>query len=107
MSKMHFLLGLITADSFTGPYSWPLNRYKICICLISCKPVTTVNLVFITNFSLNSVGDFAIINASRTAVMLVWWTQTPDQLFETTSQALLNAVDRDALSGWGAVVHVM
>jgi len=33
--------------------------------------------------------------------------QTPDELFETTSQALLNAVDRDALSGWGAVVHVM
>lgn len=33
--------------------------------------------------------------------------QTPDELFETTSQALLNAVDRDALSGWGAVVHLM
>lgn len=32
---------------------------------------------------------------------------TPDQLFETTSQALLNAVDRDALSGWGAIVHVI
>ena len=33
--------------------------------------------------------------------------QEPDDLFETLSQALLNAVDRDALSGWGAVVHVM
>lgn len=32
---------------------------------------------------------------------------TPDELFETTSQALLNAVDRDALSGWGAVVHLI
>ena len=31
----------------------------------------------------------------------------PDQLFETISQALLNAMDRDALSGWGAVVHVV
>ncbi|OMH80301.1 putative proteasome subunit beta type-3 [Zancudomyces culisetae] len=31
----------------------------------------------------------------------------PEELFETISQALLNAVDRDALSGWGAVVHVM
>jgi len=33
--------------------------------------------------------------------------QTAEALFETTSQALLNAVDRDALSGWGAIVHVM
>jgi len=31
----------------------------------------------------------------------------PDQLFETISQALLSSVDRDALSGWGAVVHVI
>ncbi|KAJ2160410.1 proteasome core particle subunit beta 3 [Coemansia sp. RSA 552] len=31
----------------------------------------------------------------------------PEELFETISQALLNAVDRDALSGWGAVVHVI
>ncbi|RLV92912.1 Proteasome subunit beta type-3 [Spathaspora sp. JA1] len=31
----------------------------------------------------------------------------PEQLFETISQALLNAVDRDALSGWGAVVYIV
>lgn len=31
----------------------------------------------------------------------------PDDLFETISQALTNAVDRDAVSGWGAVVHVV
>ncbi|KAJ3118571.1 Proteasome subunit beta type-3 [Phlyctochytrium bullatum] len=31
----------------------------------------------------------------------------PEDLFETISQALLNAVDRDAISGWGAVVHVI
>lgn len=31
----------------------------------------------------------------------------PEDLFETVSQTLLNAVDRDAFSGWGAVVHVM
>lgn len=33
--------------------------------------------------------------------------QEPEDLFETVSQALLNAVDRDAISGWGAVVHIM
>lgn len=31
----------------------------------------------------------------------------PDDLFETISQALMNAVDRDAVSGWGAIVHVI
>lgn len=31
----------------------------------------------------------------------------PEDLFETISQTLMNAVDRDAYSGWGAVVHVM
>lgn len=31
----------------------------------------------------------------------------PDDLFETVSQTLLNAVDRDAYSGWGAVVWII
>ncbi|GLV38334.1 Proteasome beta3 subunit [Carabus blaptoides fortunei] len=31
----------------------------------------------------------------------------PDELFETVSQALINAFDRDAISGWGAVVHII
>jgi 20S proteasome subunit beta 3 len=33
--------------------------------------------------------------------------QEPEELFEVLSQCLLAAVDRDALSGWGAVVHIM
>lgn len=36
-----------------------------------------------------------------------WIRQEPEDLFETISQVLLNALDRDALSGNGAVVHVM
>ena len=31
----------------------------------------------------------------------------PEELFETVSQCLLGAMDRDALSGWGAEVHVI
>ncbi|KAI5302991.1 proteasome core particle subunit beta 3 [Ascosphaera pollenicola] len=31
----------------------------------------------------------------------------PEELFETISQALLNAVDRDCLSGWGAHVYII
>lgn len=33
--------------------------------------------------------------------------QDPQELFESISQALLNAVDRDAVSGWGGIVHIM
>ncbi|KAG5873452.1 Proteasome subunit beta type-3 [Gonioctena quinquepunctata] len=31
----------------------------------------------------------------------------PEDLFETTSQALINAFDRDAISGWGATVYII
>lgn len=31
----------------------------------------------------------------------------PDTLFETLAQSLLSSVDRDALSGWGGVVHII
>jgi 20S proteasome subunit beta 3 len=31
----------------------------------------------------------------------------PDQLFETLAQALLASTDRDALSGWGGIVHII
>ena len=31
----------------------------------------------------------------------------PDELFETLAQSLLSSVDRDALSGWGGVVHII
>lgn len=31
----------------------------------------------------------------------------PDDLFETISQALVNAFDRDAGSGWGALVYII
>lgn len=31
----------------------------------------------------------------------------PDELFECISQAMLAALDRDCLSGWGASVHIL
>lgn len=31
----------------------------------------------------------------------------PDELFETLAQCLMSGQDRDALSGWGAIVHVI
>lgn len=40
-------------------------------------------------------------------MLLGFSPQEPEDLFETISQAMLNAVDRDAVSGMGVVVHVM
>ncbi|KAF8215920.1 20S proteasome subunit beta 3 [Mycena galopus ATCC 62051] len=31
----------------------------------------------------------------------------PEDLFETISQTIMNAVDRDAYSGWGCIVHII
>lgn len=31
----------------------------------------------------------------------------PEDLFEVISQALMSSVDRDAMSGWGAIVHLL
>lgn len=31
----------------------------------------------------------------------------PDELFESISQALMNALDREASSGWGAIVTII
>jgi 20S proteasome subunit beta 3 len=31
----------------------------------------------------------------------------PDELFEVISQSLLTAMDRDILSGWGAMVYIL
>lgn len=31
----------------------------------------------------------------------------PEELFETLSQTMLAAVDRDCLAGWGGVIHIL
>lgn len=33
--------------------------------------------------------------------------QGPEELFETTAQCLISGMDRDALSGWGAVIYIV
>ncbi len=40
-------------------------------------------------------------------MLLMLPRQGPEDLFETLSQCLLSGVDRDALSGWGAIVHIV
>jgi len=58
------------------------------------------------------VEDFAVIGTSNEqlyGMCEVLWQKNlePDDLFETISQSLMNAFDRDAYSGWGAVVYVI
>lgn len=50
---------------------------------------------------------FSLPYPSRSLYSYRLGTQGPEDLFETISQALLNAVDRDALSGWGAHVYII
>lgn len=61
---------------------------------------------------LNFAKDFVVCGTASSKLFGVaeglWEPDLePEELFETISQTLLNAVDRDAFSGWGAIVHVI
>jgi len=61
---------------------------------------------------LNFAKDFVVAGTASTKLYGVaeglWEPDlAPEDLFETISQTLMNAVDRDAYSGWGCIVHVM
>ena len=56
--------------------------------------------------------DFAVGGTTSDQLMGVaesFWkpNMEKDELFETISQCLLSAVDRDCLAGWGGIVHVI
>ncbi|KAF4573266.1 proteasome core particle subunit beta 3 [Pleurotus pulmonarius] len=61
---------------------------------------------------LNFAKDFVVAGTASSKLFGVaeglWEPDLePEDLFETISQTLMNAVDRDAYSGWGCVVHVI
>lgn len=61
---------------------------------------------------LNTAKDFVVAGTASEKLFGVaeglWEPDLgPEDLFETISQTLMNAVDRDAFSGWGCIVHVM
>lgn len=71
---------------------------------------------FICNMDLigcpNNPDDFVVVGTC--AEQLYGMCETlwrpdmePTQLFECISQAMINAFDRDAISGWGAVVYII
>jgi len=69
--------------------------------------------------SMDSLGavmitsDFVCVGSSSSEAMygvcesMYRNNMEPEDLFETVSQCLLSSVDRDAISGWGGVVHVI
>jgi len=60
--------------------------------------------VFAEDFVLSGTCSEALFGMAE----CLWHKEmNPDELFECISQTLLNACDRDATSGWGAVVHVL
>lgn len=61
---------------------------------------------------LNFAKDFVVAGTASSKLFGVaeglWEPDLePEDLFETCAQTLLNAVDRDAYSGWGAEVYVL
>ena len=62
--------------------------------------------------AMSTSSDFACVGTASTelygACESLWRPgMGPDELFECCSKVLLSAIDRDSLSGWGGVVHVM
>lgn len=71
---------------------------------------------FICNMDLigcpNMPKDFVVVGTCEEqlyGMCETLWRENlePDDLFETISQAMLNAFDRDAISGWGATVYII
>ncbi|PCH38974.1 N-terminal nucleophile aminohydrolase [Wolfiporia cocos MD-104 SS10] len=75
----------------------------------SFKPfIAATDLIGCINFA----KDFVVAGTASTKLFGVaeglWEPDLePEDLFETIAQTMLNSVDRDAFSGWGAVVHVI
>ena len=61
---------------------------------------------------LTESGDFQVAGTSTellygTCEAFYKENMDAEQLFETTSQCLVSAIERDCLSGWGGIVYVM
>ena len=64
----------------------------------------TSRLLFVCFYHYYLLSLFVIIGMCET----LWKpNMNPDELFECIAQSLINAFDRDASSGWGAVVHII
>lgn len=74
------------------------NKPYLCAMDLIGAPVTAKDFV---------VGGTASEELYGTCESLYRPDLEPEDLFETVSQALLAGVNRDCLSGWGAIVHII
>ena len=65
------------------------------------------NMCAINVSSLEPHSTFSFPMNDTVSTEPLFFLQDANALFECISQSLMNAVDRDAVSGWGAVVTVM
>jgi len=85
-----------------------------------CEPIVAGleknNEPFLTSMDLigapMKTNDFVVsgtckANLHGTCEALFRPNMNSEELFEVLSQCLLASVDRDALSGWGAVIHII
>jgi len=86
---------------FTEPVVAGLSKDgKPCICSYDYIGATSLS----HDFTCSGTASDQIMGVAES-----FWKpdMEPDELFETISQCILSAVDRDCLAGWGAVVHVI
>lgn len=77
---------------------------------------TKTNEPYICNMDIigciNEPKDFVVCGSASQQLFgmceMLWKPDlSPDELFEVISQCMLNAFDRDAMSGWGATVYIL
>ena len=93
LSGMDLIGAPVFAEDFVVSGTCTSNLHGMCEALYRPDMVSPISFA--------SLLYFARIRPSVCAC------QEPEELFEVLSQSLLAAVDRDAISGWGAIVHIM
>ena len=75
----------------TGQYISLSSAHYVAIYVASIGPDMTIPGIHVVK---QSITQFPFL-------------QEPEELFEVTAQCLMSGQDRDAISGWGAIIHVM
>lgn len=93
-----------------------LTQPSAASCPCFCLPSSPLSVPYITATDLLGAGvdttDFVVGGTCSEQLYGVCEAMykadlEPEELFEVISQCLLSAVDRDCLSGWGAIVHII
>jgi len=61
----------------------------------------------INELSFEHEHSFVSLERAASELRIGYGLKGPEELFEVISQALLSSVDRDCISGWGGIVHVV